>query len=512
MALADRIRAAARTATPLVLITTGDQHGTLATIREAINGGRPLVGWDAVAGLVGLNDRGRVVVAGIGEDELAGSRNPAAALELAASLPHSTAADDEPPNGAVLIMAGLHRFLADPQVAAGFWRLRDRYKSTARMLVGLGPAWDVPAELRGDVVILTETPPDEAELAEIARRLHADSGVPVPADLGPAVAAVRGLERFAAEQVLAMALRRDGLDLSGAWEDKRARIAQVPGLALERNGPTFADLRGNAALVDYLRALFSGPARPAGVLRLDEMEKMFAGLGHGGSGDSSGVTQEGLGELLQWQDAGSGKRNMRPGLILAGPPGVAKSLICQALAGEFGVPGLSFSLTRTKAGLVGQSGQNLRAALGTADATFGPGGCLIVATVNSTDVLPWELRRRFTLGLWYVDLPTREELAAIWELHLGAYGLPLDAPRPDDTDWTGAEVRNCADLAWRTGQTPAEAGRYIVPVARSNRRALDKLRDEANGTYLSSSYPGPYFRDRAAVVGGPASRRVTVGD
>lgn len=505
--LREQIKAARRTATPLVLVSTGDQHAARETIRAACTNGEapPIIGWDSVGGLAGLNDAGRAaLMSAIPDDEQAASANPVAALDFASRFPGAT--ETRPTSGAVLIMAHLHRHMSDPQVAAGLWRLRDAYKGSGRTLFGLGPSFDIPAELRGDMVLLRESAPDDDALAAIARGLHEASGVALPDDLGPAVAAVRGLEAFAAEQVLAMALRRDGLDLADAWEAKRERIAQVPGLTLERGGPTLADVRGNAALLDFLRGVFSGPARPAGVLRLDEIEKMFGGLG-----STDGTTREGLGELLQWLDAGSGRRNTHPGLILAGPPGVAKSLICQALAGEFGVPGLAFNLTRTKGSLVGQSGERLRAALRTADDVFGPAGCLVVASCNATDVLPWELRRRFTLGgIWYVDIPSREELSAIWALHLAGYGLPADSALPDDTDWTGAEVRNCCDLAWRRGCSPAEAARYVVPVARANRRALDKLRDEANGTYLSSAYPGPYYRDRSAALAGGTARRVEV--
>ncbi len=46
---------------------------------------------------------------------------------------------------------------------------------------------------------------------------------------------------------------------------------------------------------------------------------------------------------------------------------------------------------------------------------------LFIATSNSIASLPPELRRRFTLGTFFFDLPTAEERETIWRIYLKKY-------------------------------------------------------------------------------------------
>jgi hypothetical protein len=64
--------------------------------------------------------------------------------------------------------------------------------------------------------------------------------------------------------------------------------------------------------------------------------------------------------------------------------------------------------------------------------------------------------------------------------------------RPDDTDWTGAEIRTCCDTADRLSITPKEAAQYIIPVAKQAPETLQALRQQATGRYISASTGGPY--------------------
>jgi hypothetical protein len=47
---------------------------------------------------------------------------------------------------------------------------------------------------------------------------------------------------------------------------------------------------------------------------------------------------------------------------------------------------------------------------------------LFLATANRLDTLPPELQRRFNLGIWYFDVPTKDERAAIWKIQAKRYG------------------------------------------------------------------------------------------
>ena len=139
--------------------------------------------------------------------------------------------------------------------------------------------------------------------------------------------------------------------------------------------------------------------------------------------------------------------------------------------------------------LVGSSGERLRAALQVVDA-ISEGRSLWIATCNSIQSLPPELRRRFTLGTFFFDLPTAEERAAIWKIYREKWSLEGD--QPEDEGWTGAEIKECCRKAWRLNLSLIESARYIVPISRSAADQVEKLRQQAAGRYLSASHAGVY--------------------
>ena len=77
--------------------------------------------------------------------------------------------------------------------------------------------------------------------------------------------------------------------------------------------------------------------------------------------------------------------------------------------------------------LVGASTDRLRTALKIIDAVS-QGRMLFIATCNSIASLPPELRRRFTLGTFFFDLPTEEEREIIWQIYLKKYGVSGELP------------------------------------------------------------------------------------
>lgn len=85
------------------------------------------------------------------------------------------------------------------------------------------------------------------------------------------------------------------------------------------------------------------------------------------------------------------------------------------------------------------------------------------------------------------DLPTKEEREAIWQINLKRYELDANQPRPDDTDFTGSDIRNVCDLAYRLCCPLKQARKFIVPVAKSDPAAILKLREAADGKFLSAS-------------------------
>ena len=226
--------------------------------------------------------------------------------------------------------------------------------------------------------------------------------------------------------------------------------------------------------------MLRGVDPPRVVVFIDEIEKAFAGTGT----DLSGVKTEMTGTILTYM-----QDHEADGIVFSGPPGAAKSAVAKATGGTAGIPTIAFDLAAMESSLVGASTERLRTALKIIDAVS-EGRMLFIATCNSIASLPPELRRRFTLGTFFFDLPTAEERATIWRIYLKKYEVSGDLP--NDEGWTGAEVKECCRKAYRLGMTLVEAARYIVPVSRSAAEQTKTLRLMASGKFLSASTPGVY--------------------
>lgn len=130
----------------------------------------------------------------------------------------------------------------------------------------------------------------------------------------------------------------------------------------------------------------------------------------------------------------------------------------------------------------------------------------VVATANDISRLPPEFSRaeRFD-GVFFLDLPGREQRQAIWQLYLEKYQLDRGQKLPADDDWTGAEIKSCCRLAALLDVPLVAAAQNIVPVAKTSAEAVDKLRSWASGRCLSADTPGIYQRHSGA----SARRRIS---
>jgi len=475
------LKAARRVSTPLLAIRSADLALAIARVQEAIGKSAPLIHWDIVRGLLPMNENGTKELGKlVGEREPVGI-GPVEALVLASQLTEDS----------VLLYANAQRFWIDPQVTQGIWNLRDAFKGNGRTLVLLtNPGAVLPDELTQDVLVLDEPLPGVDDLGRIFEETVAAADAPDAAEIAEkAMDAMLGLAAFPAEQVLAMSLSKGGLDLEQLWDRKRQLIEQTPGLTVWRGGETFDDIGGCDNIKRFLRAVIDGVEAPRGIVFLDEIEKAFAGTGT----DSSGVKTELTGAILSWMQDRSAD-----GCLLIGPPGAAKSLVAKATGNTAGIPTIAFDLGAMQNALVGSSGERLRSALKVVDAVTN-GRSLWIATCNSIGALPPELRRRFTLGTFFFDLPSPEERTAIWKIYLSKYGVSGELP--DDDGWTGAEVKECCRKAYRLKMTLKESAEDIVPVSRSAADQIKALRQQASGKFISASNPGVYqFQEAAAAA------------
>lgn len=480
----EQFKAARRVGTPLAAIDTFDPAATIAEIKDATPATSPIIQWDAVVGWRAVNQNGGLAISKALKGEDAGACiNPIEMLIKAQDLPEKT----------ILIMQNAQRWLADhtsasgAQIAQALWNLRDQFKSNFRTVVLLGPTVSLPPELQQDVLPLDEPLPDEAALRIIVQEMLDSAEKKVkPEMLERAVDALRGLAAFPAEQVTAMSLSAEGLDLDGMWERKRKMIETTPGLSVYRGKESFADVGGCEQIKDFLRGVANGNEAPRVVVFIDEGEKMFAGA-TGDTQDSSGVSQDFLGAQLSYME-----NTEADGIIFVGPPGAAKSLLAKAFGNEAGIPTIVLDLGSMKGSLVGQSEQSLRTALKVITAVGG-GRAFFIMTSNKVVALPPELKRRYTSGIWFFDLPDDAERDAIWPLYLNKWKLDAKQRRQvSDQSWTGAEIRNCCRLSYRQKRELKDAARFIVPVAISGAKEIDQLRQQADKKYLSASKPGLY--------------------
>jgi hypothetical protein len=476
------LRAARRVSTPLIAVRTADPALAISHIQDAVGRTPAMLQWDVVRGLVALNDGGAKEIG-----KLAGERDPASVGPVEALVLACRLIDD-----AILLYANAQRFWSDPQVAQAIWNLRDVFKANGRTLALLTtPGAVLPDELTQDVLVIDEPLPAIDDLTRIVEATMTAAEVSELDSEGSAKAvdALLGLAAFPAEQALAMSLSRTGLDLEQLWDRKRQVIEQAPGLSVWRGGETFADIGGCENIKRFLTAVIDGEEAPRGIVFLDEIEKAFAGTGT----DLSGVKTELTGTVLAWMQDRSAD-----GCILIGPPGAAKSLVAKATGNTAGIPTIAFDLGAMQNAMVGASGERLRAALKVVDAVTN-GRSLWIATCNSIGALPPELRRRFTLGTFFFDLPSPQDRAAIWTIYTTKYGVA--GQLPDDDGWTGAEIKECCRKAYRLKLTLEESAEYVVPVSRSAADQIKALRQQASGRFISASYPGVYqFQEMAAVA------------
>lgn len=496
MNLIDRFKAARRAGVPLVAITSPDYTATQTALCKAIKGksDTPKICWDLCRGFLALNKLGGEALAKIGiEDEdsaAARSAQPADALKEALKL-----------DGEVIIFShNFQRYLENEAVIQSILNVREAFKADRRTFVMLCVEITLPPELQQDVLVLDEPLPTDKELEQLVTGLFNDQEpkIPIPKDMDKITDALSGLSCFAAEQVTSMSINNDlTINRDELWERKRRMVEQTKGLRVYRSGFTFDDVGGMPQIKKRMKRLFAGPKPPRAILWMDEIEKMLAGSG-GPSGDG-GVGADALGVILKEM-----QENNWTGLIAVGPPGAGKTMLAKGTGNTFGVPTIEADIGATRDKFVGNSEQNIRQIFKVAKA-MGRDSILFIATCNRLDAIPPELKRRFTKGIYFFDLPTKEERSDIWKMYLKKFGL-ADQKLPHDEGWTGANIFACCDAAWQEQCSLVEASESIIPVTRSDPEGLAKLRKMADGKFLSVNEPGPYRMNETTK--GQGARRI----
>jgi hypothetical protein len=355
----------------------------------------------------------------------------------------------------------------------------------------LAPVVQIPVELDKLFVVLDHPLPDREQLQCIARELTSEQPEDLPkgAELERVLDAAAGLTRYEAEGSFALSIARHGaIEPSAIWELKAQTLKKNNLLTLHRGRESFTDLGGLQALKDFCRRALT-PRQ---------------------------------------------NRNVRPrGILLLGIPGTGKSCFARALGNEMGRPTLLLDLGALYGSLVGATEQNVRQALRIADAMSpsilfcdelekalsGVGGqgdsgvstrlfgtllswlsdhesdVMFVGTCNDISKMPPEFSRaeRFD-AVYFLDLPSRAEKDLIWQQYRKHFQVAAQQTRPEDLDWTGAEIRSCCRLAALLDVSLEEASQHVVPVAVTASESVDRLRTWASGRCLNAAAAGIYRR------------------
>lgn len=463
---------------PIVFIRTQDQPDCTRRVIEFFN--RPtksdkIIIHDCCRGFVGGNKEGNLEIKKILED-----MSPTLMTEPQTALDAVRGC-----NETVVICMGADRWLTEARPAFAALLLRDEFKSKGSMLVCLGSSYAVASELGADVVIVDDPPPDAQSRDKIIKSVLEDAVATCSVKEHDAMLTyTRGLSAFAVEQTCALAINKDGFDLSIAERTWREQIDATPGLRVLTDRPDPDCVAGLAAWTAHIKRMLGGRQPPEAVVFIDEIEKSLAGSS-GSTADSSGSSQQVLGRMLtEMENTGA------QGAIMVGPPGVGKSLAAQVAGVVLGVPTIALNPSDLKGSLVGETERNATRTMSVIRALAGRAYWL--ATCNGLSTLPPELLRRFTDGVWFFDLPNQDELTAIWNVHLKARGFKPSDRWTNDEGWTGADVRNVCRAAWNAQVSVAEIAKDHVPSSRASAGIVARLREAAVGSYRSAQYAGAY--------------------
>jgi hypothetical protein len=473
MALAEQLAEYVRACFTAIWIETHEPHEATTAIAQLCQRELwQLATWDLDQGLR---------VGGTAVEQNGG--DPLSAIRAASSLATATGT-------AVLVLENFHRFLSSAELVQALSQQILSGKQNRTIIVILAPVVQLPIELEKLFVVLEHELPDRHQLVEIASGIATEAAeLPTGPELETVLDAASGLTRLEAENAFSLSLVRHGRITSEAiWELKSGMLKKSRLLELHRGREDFSSLGGLASLKSFCKRALLQPSR--------------------------------------------GNPVKRPrGVLLLSPPGCGKSQFCKSLGNEVGRPVLILDVGSLMGSLVGQSEERTRHALKIIDAMapcvamidevekafagingsgdfgvtsrmFGTflswlndhtSDVFVVCTANDVAKLPPEFGRseRFD-GIFFLDLPTRQEKDTIWSLYLAQFEIDREQRRPDDANWTGAEIKACCRLSALLDVPLIQSSQNVVPVAITAAESVDRLRQWASGRCLSAQLPGIY--------------------
>lgn len=432
------------------------------------------------------------------EEQRAMKHNPIQALQWAAE--QLTPIAENIDNTGLLVLPNFHHWVSNESEGSrkaiqAMQELCYTGRVSRTFALVLAPIVNIPIELEDWFVVVEHDLPDREELQSIMEGVATedDERPATDEDLEFVLDAASGLTRTKAQDAFSLCIARTQRVNGRRWIDP-AIIAELKSDALKKFGP--------------LR-----------MLRTDATLEKLGGL--------EGVKDFCLTALTRKKNRS--KNTHARGIAALGISGSGKSQFCKALGNATGREVLELSLGRVKSKYVGESTAFLDRALEIADAmqpcilyldeiekmmasitsSGSPVGgdmlqiflswlndhetdVFVVCTANDvrpiTESHPEFFRDERWDGVFFFDLPNEEAKQTIWEVYKKEFGIDPASPEPDDSLWTGAEIRSCCRKADLLGYSLQEAGKTIVPVLVRSADTIQASRQWANGCALSADH------------------------
>lgn len=412
----------------------------------------------------------------------------------------------------------LRDFDAYMQDAGIIRRLRDlvtALKASYKTVVILSPQLTIPVHLEKDITVVDyDLPgPEELEMVlnQVASASQANARFKVqlnPPDKERLIQAGMGMTLMEMENALAKAIVQDSTldvnDMDTILQEKKQIIRKSRLLEYFEAKEEFGQIGGLEILKDWLSKR--------------------------GSAFSAKAREFGLPEPK--------------GILLLGVQGCGKSMTCKAISGLWKLPLLRLDMGSVFGGFVGQSEENMRRAIktaesispcilwldeiekglaGTQSSNFSDAGTtarvfstfltwlqekkkpvFVAATANNIQMLPPELLRKGRLDeIFFIDLPTLKERQAIFSIHIRKvkrdpklFGLEQLAQL--SVGFSGAEIEQTVIAAlyeaFHQNRDIAHVDLVqsiasIVPLSKTMREDIDNLREWAKSRARPASTP-----------------------
>jgi len=416
---------------------------------------------------------------------------------------------------AIFIFKDLHPFLTKNNFAV-VRKLKEialHLKNSFKTIVLISSVLEIPVELEKEITVLNYPLPTREDLSELLDKIVEDvrQFKQIKIELEAAgrerlLQAALGLTLGEAENVFAKIIVKDerlsGDDVNEVFAEKQQIIRKNGLLEYCSTAESFTSVGGLAILKDWLNKRTTAFTREAREFGLPAPK----------------------------------------GILMLGVQGCGKSLCAKAVSNQWQLPLLRFDMGRMFGSFVGSSEENVRRAIavaesvapailwvdeidkafagsqgsgasdgGTTARVFGTfltwlsektAPVFVVATANDISQLPPELLRKGRLDeIFFVDLPSRDERAEIFRIHIERRQRPtedfdLEKLADASKDFSGAEIEEAINSALYDAfyehrdistESVLATLAQTVPLARTMDEQISRLRSWADGRARNAS-------------------------